>query len=99
MGLMGTQHYRRKTYAAHYPDGYELVDLLDATDEELENNAEFQAALAINYDNQNESEEAEESADGRGASGSVLGEVDTVPNQLSEQARTDNGEVSVSREN
>jgi hypothetical protein len=43
MGLRSNWHHT--TYQAHYPEGYELVNLSLATDVEIVNNTEFQEAL------------------------------------------------------
>lgn len=46
MGL--TSRKKHDAYEEHYPNGYELVDLIDATDEELEANHLYMEALRIN---------------------------------------------------
>ena len=46
LGLTSTRQHGK--YAMHYPEGYELVDLIDATDEELEGNIHFMEAQRIN---------------------------------------------------
>lgn len=49
MGLTSDRSPKRKVYAAHYPDGYELVDLVDATDEELHANIAYRRAVELNH--------------------------------------------------
>lgn len=40
-------------YAGHYPDGYVLVDLIEATSDELDANSDYQRALRLNQDSSN----------------------------------------------
>lgn len=46
MGITSKRYH--KDYEQHYPQGYMLVDLLEATDEELAADAGFMKALTIN---------------------------------------------------
>lgn len=46
MGLISKMY--KDVYDAHYPNGYELVDYLDATDEQLQEDQEFFDAYAAN---------------------------------------------------
>lgn len=48
MGLTWKSSRKHHDYARKYPDGYELVDLVDLTPEELDNHAEYMAACAKN---------------------------------------------------
>jgi hypothetical protein len=46
MGITGPWKHER--YAQHYPDGYDLVDLLDLSSQQLDEHLGFQAAFARN---------------------------------------------------
>lgn len=49
MGLTSQRSAKHKVYAAHYPDGYELVDLVDASDEDLAANIAYRRAIELNH--------------------------------------------------
>lgn len=52
-----SSNWKHEYYSKHYPDGYELVDLVTCTVEELRQNVEYQAALKKNHElKENESE-------------------------------------------
>lgn len=48
IGCGGINHPKHKKYIAHYPSGFQIVDLIDATQEELDANSELQIALRRN---------------------------------------------------
>lgn len=48
MGL--TSDWKHKEYKEHYPDGYELVDLVACSVEELRKHTEYQLALKKNHE-------------------------------------------------
>ena len=49
MGIEAPQdaEHKHKLYREHYPSGYELVDLLAASEDELRSNAAFMQALDL----------------------------------------------------
>jgi hypothetical protein len=57
MGLTGK--WKHDKYAAAYPNGFELVDLVDATNDELFANEEYMTALRINQQQQLDEDRAE----------------------------------------
>lgn len=48
MGLTLESNLKHRTYRSHYPQGYELVDYLSATDDELKSDPDFMAAIELN---------------------------------------------------
>lgn len=50
IGCGKVSHPKHQKYMAHYPTGFEMVDLIDAKDEEKAANVEFQTALKRNRD-------------------------------------------------
>lgn len=54
MGITDINSIKHDMYRAYYPKGYQLVDLLDATEEQLASNVEFTKALdlhSLSHDN------------------------------------------------
>lgn len=45
--------WKHGAYATHYPNGYELVDLTELTDAELDKHEAFMAATKLNWETPN----------------------------------------------
>lgn len=74
MGLTMDTHVSHLDYRKYYPDGYTLVDLVDATDEELSSNQEYLDALAANQLEESEEEYTDQAPIevGEGSAGELL---------------------------